>query len=75
MGSAPGGYAEYAVTGLGDGCIAHRQQHDVRAGGVCSGRAPDHANAIGTAGRLKGGESLLIQGAARVGLLGMQIGR
>ena len=42
-GSAPGGYAEYAVTDCGPRASHSRQQHDLRAGGLHAGRAADHA--------------------------------
>src|SRR6202011_3699686 len=76
MGSAPGGYAEYAVTDWG-------RVHRIPANNMTFEQAACFPvalqtmhNAIVTAGRLKGGETLLIQGASTgVGLLGMQIGK
>jgi NADPH2:quinone reductase len=76
MGSAPGGYAEYAVTDAG-------RLHRIPANNMTFAQAAclpvalqTMHNAVVTAGRLKRGESLLIQGASSgVGLMGMQIGK
>ena len=76
MGSAPGGYAEYAVT---DAARVHR----IPANNMTFAQAACFPvslqtmhNAVVTAGRLKRGESLLIQGASSgVGLMAMQIGK
>jgi NADPH2:quinone reductase len=76
MGSAPGGYAEYAVTDFG-------RVHRVPANNMTYEQAAclpvalqTMHNAIVTAGRLKRGETLLIQGASSgVGLMGLQIGK
>src|SRR5215217_5660622 len=76
MGSAPGGYAEYAVTDFG-------RVHRIPANNMTYEQAACFPvalqtmhNAIVTAGRLKRGESLLIQGASSgVGLMGLQIGK
>src|SRR5205807_8407673 len=76
MGSAPGGYAEYAVTDAG-------RVHRIPANKMTYEQAAclpvalqTMHNAIVTAGRLKRGETLLIQGATSgVGLMGMQIGK
>src|SRR6202521_4421753 len=76
MGSAPGGYAEYAVTDWG-------RVHRIPANNMTFEQAAclpvalqTMHNAVVTAGRLKGGEALLISGAsAGVGLMGMQIGK
>jgi NADPH:quinone reductase-like Zn-dependent oxidoreductase len=76
MGSAPGGYAEYAVTDWG-------RVHRIPANNMTYEQAAclpvalqTMHNAIVTAGRLKRGETLLIQGASSgVGLMGMQIGK
>ena len=76
MASAPGGYAEYAVTDWG-------RVHRIPANNMTFEQATCFPvalqtmhNAIVTAGRLKSGETLLIQGASTgVGLLGMQIGK
>jgi len=76
MGSAAGGYAEYAVTDAG-------RLHRIPANNMTFAQAACFPvalqtmhNAVVTAGRLKRGESLLIQGASSgVGLMGMQIGK
>jgi len=76
MGSAPGGYAEYAVTDAG-------RVHKIPANNMTFAQAACFPvalqtmhNAVVTAGRLKRGETLLIQGASSgVGLMGMQIGK
>jgi NADPH2:quinone reductase len=76
MGSAPGGYAEYAVTDWG-------RVHRIPANNMTYAQAAclpvalqTMHNAVVTAGRLKGGEALLISGASSgVGLMGMQIGK
>jgi len=76
MGSAPGGYAEYAVTDAG-------RLHRIPANNMTFAQAACFPvalqtmhNAVVTAGRLKRGETLLIQGASSgVGLMGMQIGK
>ncbi|MFL6805351.1 MAG: zinc-binding dehydrogenase, partial [Xanthobacteraceae bacterium] len=74
--SAPGGYAEYAVTDFG-------RVHRIPANNMTFEQAACFPvalqtmhNAVVTAGRLKRGETLLIQGASSgVGLMGMQIGK
>jgi NADPH2:quinone reductase len=76
MGSAPGGHAEYAVTDWG-------RVHRIPANNMTYAQAAclpvtlqTMHNAVVTAGRLKGGEALLISGASSgVGLMGMQIGK
>jgi NADPH2:quinone reductase len=76
MSSAAGGYAEYAVADWG-------RVHRIPANNISYEQAAclpvalqTMHNAIVTAGRLKGGETLLIQGASSgVGLMGLQIGR
>jgi NADPH2:quinone reductase len=76
MGSAPGGLAEYAVTDYG-------RVHRIPANNMTYEQAACFPvalqtmhNAVVTAGRLKSGETLLIQGASSgVGLMGMQIGK
>src|SRR5918911_3599058 len=76
MSSAPGGYAEYVVTDFG-------RVHRIPANNMTYEQAAclpvalqTMHNAIVTAGRLKRGETLLIQGASSgVGLMGMQIGK
>jgi NADPH2:quinone reductase len=76
MGSAPGGFAEYAVTDAGR---VHRipGNNMTYAQAACFPIALQTMhNAVVTAGRLKRGETLLIQGASSgVGLMGMQIGK
>ena len=76
MGSAPGGFAEYAVTDAGR---VHRipGNNMTYAQAACFPVALQTMhNAVVTAGRLKRGETLLIQGASSgVGLMGMQIGK
>ncbi|HUI98030.1 MAG TPA: zinc-binding dehydrogenase [Xanthobacteraceae bacterium] len=76
MGSAAGGYAEYVVTDAG-------RLHRIPANNMTFAQAACFPvalqtmhNAVVTAGRLKRGETLLIQGASSgVGLIGMQIGK
>ncbi len=76
MGSAPGGYAEHAVTDWG-------RVHKVPANNMTFEQAACYPvalqtmhNAVVTAGRLKAGDSVLIQGASSgVGLMGMQIAK
>jgi NADPH2:quinone reductase len=76
MGSAPGGFAEYVVTDVG-------RVHRIPGNNMTYEQAACFPvalqtmhNAVVTAGRLKRGETLLIQGAsAGVGLMGMQIGK
>lgn len=76
MGSAGGGYAEYAVTDWGR---LHRipGNNMTYAQAACLPVALQTMhNAVVTAGRLKRGETLLVTGAsAGVGLMGMQIGK
>ncbi len=76
MATAPGGIAEYAVT---DGGRVHRipANNMTFAQAACLPVALGTMhNAIVTAGRLKRGETLLMQGAsAGVGLMGMQIAK
>ena len=76
MGSAPGGFTEYAVT---DAARLHRipGNNMTYEQAACFPVALQTMhNAIVTAGRLKRGETLLIQGASSgVGLMGMQIGK
>ncbi len=75
MGTAPGGIAEYAVTDW-------RRVHSIpgsmnyQQAGCFPVALQTMHNAVVTAGRLKRGETLLIQGASSgVGLMGMQIGK
>jgi len=76
MASAPGGYAEYAVTDAGRvNRIPANNMTFAQAACFPVALQTMH-NAVVTAGRLKRGESLLIQGASTgVGLMGMQIGK
>jgi NADPH:quinone reductase len=76
MASAPGGFAEYVVTDAGR---VHRipgnNMSCEQAACVPVALQTMH-NAVVTAGRLKRGETMLMQGAsAGVGLMGMQIGK
>jgi NADPH2:quinone reductase len=76
MASAPGGFAEYAVTDWG-------RVHRIPANNMTYEQATCFPvalqtmhNAVVTAGRFKPGETLLVQGASSgVGLMGMQIGK
>jgi NADPH:quinone reductase len=76
MASAPGGFAEYVVTDAG-------RVHRIPGNNMTYEQAACFPvalqtmhNAVVTAGRLKRGETLLMQGAsAGVGLMGMQIGK
>jgi len=76
MGSAPGGFAEYVVTDAG-------RVHRIPGNNMSYEQAACFPvalqtmhNAVVTAGRLKRGETLLMQGASTgVGLMGMQIGK
>lgn len=76
MSSAPGGYAEYAATDAG-------RVHRIPANNMTFEQAAclpvalqTMHNAVITAGRMRKGESVLIQGASSgVGLMGMQIAR
>jgi len=76
MASAPGGFAEYVVTDAG-------RVHRIPGNNMSYEQATCFPvalqtmhNAVVTAGRLKRGETLLMQGAsAGVGLMGMQIGK
>ncbi len=76
MASAPGGFAQYAVTDAG-------RVHRIPANNMTFEQAACFPvalqtmhNAVVTAGRLKRGETMLMQGAsAGVGLIGMQIGK
>jgi NADPH2:quinone reductase len=76
MGSAPGGFAEYAVT---DAARVHRipGNNMTYEQAACFPVALQTMhNAVVTAGRLKRGETMLVQGASTgVGLMGMQIGK
>ncbi len=76
MASAPGGFAEYVVT---DAARVHRipgNNMSYEQAACFPVALQTMHNAIATAGRLKRGETMLMQGAsAGVGLLGMQIGK
>ena len=76
LASAAGGFAEYVVT---DACRVHRipANNMTYEQAACLPVALQTMhNAIVTAGRLKRGETLLMQGASSgVGLMGMQIGK
>jgi NADPH2:quinone reductase len=76
MASAPGGFAQYVATDAGR---AHRipGNNMTYEQAACFPVALQTMhNAVVTAGRLKRGETLLIQGASSgVGLMGMQIGK
>jgi NADPH2:quinone reductase len=76
LASAPGGFAEYAVT---DSVRAHRipgNNMTYEQAACLPVALQTMHNAVVTAGRLKRGETLLIQGASSgVGLMGMQIGK
>ena len=76
MASAPGGYAEYATT---DAVRVHRipgNNMTFEQAACLPVALQTMHNAIVTAGRLRSGETLLMQGASSgVGLMGMQIGK
>jgi NADPH2:quinone reductase len=76
MASAPGGFAEYVVTDAGR---AHRipgNNMSYEQAACFPVALQTMHNAVVTAGRLKRGETMLMQGAsAGVGLMGMQIGK
>src|SRR5882672_4808530 len=76
MGSAPGGYAEYAVTDWGRVSRIPANNMTYAQAACLPVALQTMHNAVVTAGRLKGGEALLISGASSgVGLMGMQIGK
>src|SRR5260370_23756618 len=76
MASAPGGFAEYVVTDAGR---AHRipgNNMSYEQAACFPVALQTMHNAVVSAGRLKHGETMLMQGAsAGVGLMGMQIGK
>jgi NADPH2:quinone reductase len=75
MCSGTGGYAEYAVTDWGRVLPIPKDMSFEVAATLPIGLATLH-NALITAGRLKPGESVLIQGASSgVGLMGLQIAK
>src|SRR5439155_5423896 len=76
MASAPGGYAEYAVTDAGRAHRIPANNMTYEQAACCPVALRTMHNAVVTAGRLKRGETLLIQGASSgVGLMGLQIGK
>src|ERR1700683_4422375 len=76
MGSAPGGFAEYAVTDAGRVNRIPGNNMTYEQAACFPVALQTMHNAVVTAGRLKRGETLLIQGASSgVGLMGMQIGK
>jgi len=76
MGSAPGSYAEYAVANPGRIARIPANNMTYEQAACLPVALQTLHNAIVTAGRLKRGETLLIQGASSgVGLMGMQIGK
>jgi NADPH2:quinone reductase len=76
MGTGPAAYAEYVVTDHGRAIPIIDEQMDWgQAAAFTLGLQTMH-DALVTRGRLRGGEAVLIQGAASVmGLIGMQIAR
>ena len=76
MASAPGGFAEYAVTDAGRVNRIPGNNMTYEQAACFPVALQTMHNAVVTAGRLKRGETLLIQGASSgVGLMGMQIGK
>ena len=76
MASAPGGFAEYAVTDAGRVHRVPGTNMSYEQAACFPVALQTMHNAVATAGRLKRGETLLIQGASSgVGLMGMQIGK
>src|SRR4029077_15356962 len=76
MGSAPGGYAEYAVPDPGRAYRIPANNMTYEQAACLPVALQTMHNAIVTAGRFKRGEALLIQGASSgVGLMGLQIGK
>src|ERR1700681_705870 len=76
MASAPGGFAEYAVTDAGRVNRIPGNNMTYEQAACFPVALQTMHNAVVTAGRLKRGETLLIQGASSgVGLIGMQIGK
>ncbi|MGE4061598.1 MAG: zinc-binding alcohol dehydrogenase family protein, partial [Sphingomonadales bacterium] len=76
MGSAAGGYAEYAVTDAGRVSRIPANNMTFEQAACYPVALQTMHNAVITAGRLKKGESVLIQGASSgVGLMGMQIAK
>src|SRR6267142_6488179 len=76
MGSAPGSYAEYVVADPGRIARIPANNMTYEQAACLPVALQTLHNAIVTAGRLKRGETLLIQGASSgVGLMGLQIGK
>jgi NADPH:quinone reductase len=76
MASAPGGFAEYVVTDAGRVHRIPGNKLSYEQAACFPVALQTMHNAVITAGRLKHGETLLMQGAsAGVGLMGMQIGK
>src|SRR6204780_4714476 len=76
MGSAPGGFAEYVVTDAARGHRIPGNNMPYEQAACFPVALQTMHNAVVTAGRLKRGETLLLQGASSgVGLMGMQIGK
>jgi NADPH:quinone reductase-like Zn-dependent oxidoreductase len=75
IGSGAGGYAEYAVSDWGRTAVIPKGLGFAEAATLPVALLTMH-NALVTAGRLKAGEAVLIQGASSgVGLMGLQIAR
>jgi NADPH2:quinone reductase len=76
MGSAPGGFAEYVVTDAGRVHRIPGNNMTYEQAACFPVASQTMHNAVVTAGRLKHGETMLMQGASSgVGLMGMQIGK
>ena len=76
VGRAPGSYAEYVVTDPGTVYRMPANNMSFAQAACLPVALQTMHNAIVTAGRLKRGETLLIQGASSgVGLMGMQVGK
>jgi NADPH:quinone reductase len=76
MASAPGGFAEYAVTDAGRVNRIPGNNMTYEQAACLPVALQTMHNAVVTAGRLKHGEAMLMQGAsAGVGLMGMQIAK
>jgi NADPH:quinone reductase len=76
MASAPGSYAEYAVTDCGRAYRMPANNMTFAQAACLPVALQTMHNAVMTAGRLRRGEALLISGAsAGVGLMGLQIGK
>ena len=74
MASGNGGYAEYAVTDWGRVAAIPANNMSYEQAATLPVALQTMHNAVVTAGRLKPGETVLIQGASSgVGLMGMQI--